>query len=191
MSLDFTGISARFKRAGAADPAPDGAPPQPSDPAPVEQAWLTAEAPNIAATPQTPTAESNTQTAAGPPPSAPPRRTSGRGPKRRRGRPGSPATRRQEPTAPPPALPRFLMPTGTSALYGRPLNWADDPYQANPRPRPLNREGPVNDDAVRRDSFSVWRGSPTEPPTTPTPSIGERLSRWYGDLFGGSDQEDR
>lgn len=202
MSLDLDALTARFKRAGAvANATPDGASPQvrafPAGPAVAnatpEAPWLTAEA-HLPVTGRGPTVESNTAGEGGNADHGrplPPRRTGARGPKRRRwALPGSPAERRAEPVDPPSA--RFKcfacgkahqplpMPTGASALYSRTLDPLADPYSS--RPLPLSRAGPVHDLALIRDSFSPWRGSPAEPPPTPTPTVRERFAHlWSGD----------
>jgi hypothetical protein len=180
-------VASRLRRRAAPDPPP---------PATGEASWLTAEAYLPAVAGQGPCVGSNTAPAAPDPKQAralPPRRASGRGPKRRRwAMPASPAERRAEPVDPPPPelhvcpfcrTPHqpFRMPGGVAVAYARPLDYADDPYRS--RPMPLSRAGPVHDLALRRDSFNPWRASPAEPPPTPTPTIRERFGRlWSCDL---------
>ena len=173
MSLDLGALTERFKRA---DRPP--APPSPDPPV----------------TGQGPTVYSNTPAEAEKVGSAnlPPRRASGRGPRRRRWTmPGSPAERRQEALDPPaPELhpcpfcgkrhqPAPVVNGGGLAAYSRPI--LADPYST--RPEPLGRE--VGDtSSLRRDAFNPWRAGPAEEPPPPAAALTlrERMARlWRGD----------
>jgi hypothetical protein len=183
VSLDLVAIAERFKRASqpVTPSAPVAGTSRPSHPG----ADVLASNPPV--TGHGPAVYSNTGQEAEPGPAgltSPPRRTAGRGPRRRRWLPpSSPAERMAETVDPPPTLYRcphcgerhqpFPMATGFADLYGRPL--VRDPYGAEPLGR-----GPADETSLRRDRFSAWRASPPEPPPSPTPSIRERWAHMWG-----------
>jgi hypothetical protein len=150
MSLDVDALVARFTR--ARQPTPSLAPP--SFPAPPAHPGADVMAYNPPSKPQ----QGGDLT-----PSPPPRRTSGRGPKRRRwAMPGSPAERRQA-TVDPPTPELFMCPHcgerhqlipmhtgGYAALYGRSV--VDDPT----RPEPIGRAN-ADTTSLVRDLFHPWR----------------------------------
>jgi hypothetical protein len=187
VSLDLGALAERFRRADQPTP-----PPEPS--APAERPWLTAEAhlppaaspvTGLASTPITGHGGgvySNSAPNAEPVAGSPPRRATGRGPRRRRGvMPTSPSERTAEPVDQPPTLYRcshcgerhqpFPMGGGgMAAIYSRPLDFADAPYGV--RPRPLGRQD-ADTASLRRDGFHPWRADPVAlPPPGPSTPAG-------------------